>query len=222
VEHEILQIWVHFCKKNATILIMQSIEDKVLRRIYGNGRGWVFTPAHFLDLGGTAAVNMALQSLRERGTIRRLARGLYDYPARHPQLGMLDPTPEQIARTLAGRDKTRIQPSGAYAANLLGLSLQVPAKLEFLTDGRNRTVVVGNQTITLRRTTPKNMATAGRISGVVIQALKHIGRKSVDEAVVAQLDRKLTSNDRKVLMQDVKLAPAWIADVFRELAKKDD
>lgn len=200
---------------------MQSIEKKVLSRIYGKKRGWVFTPVHFLDLSGTASVNKALQVLSERGTVRRLARGLYDYPAEHPQLGLLTPTPEQIAQALAGKDRIRIQPSGAYAANLLGLSLQVPAKKVFLTDGANRTVTVGKQTITLKRTTPKNMAAAGRISGLVMQALKHIGRRSVDQQVIAQLDRQLTADDRKTLMRDIKLAPAWIADIFRQLAAED-
>lgn len=201
---------------------MQSIEDKILSRIYGKGRGWVFTPVHFLDLGGQDSIRKALQTLSERSTIRRLARGLYDYPREHTSLGRLVPTPEQIAQALAGKDKIRIQPSGAYAANLLGLSLQVPAKALFLTDGLDRTVTVGNQTITLKRTTPKNMAAAGRISGLVIQALRYLGREAVDEQTIAKLDRRLTAEDRKVLMRDIKLAPAWIGDIFRQLAAKDD
>ena len=197
---------------------MQSIEDKLLSRIYGKGKGWTFTPNHFLDLGSTASVNKALQSLHQRGVIRRLARGLYDYPQTHPKLGRLDPTPEQIARALTGRDRLRIQPSGAYAANLLGLSLQVPAKAVFLTDGVNRTVKVENQIITLKQTTPKNMATAGRVSGLVIQALRHIGRDNVDADVIKKLDAQLTPQDRKTLMKDIRLAPAWIGDIFRQLA----
>jgi hypothetical protein len=68
---------------------------------------------------------MALKSLCDRGLIRRLAPGLYDYPRHHPTLGTLSPTPETIALALAGRDNLRIQPSGAYAANLLGLSEQI-------------------------------------------------------------------------------------------------
>ena len=73
---------------------------------------------------------------------------------------------------MAGRDRTRIQPTGAYAANVLGLSEQVPAKAVFLTDGQARTVKIGPTTIQLRRTTPKNMETAGRLSGLLIQTLR--------------------------------------------------
>ena len=200
---------------------MQAIKNKALSRIYGHKRGWVFTPGHFADLGNSESVRKALQSLVGREIIRRLGRGLYDYPASHPKLGLLSPTPEQIAAALAGKDEARIQPSGAYAANLLGLTLQVPAQVTFLTDGATRTVSVGNQTITLKRTTPKNMAAAGRISGLVIQALRYLGQKNVNQKVIETLDRRLSPDDRKTLLRDIKLAPAWISDIIRTLAVKD-
>jgi hypothetical protein len=141
----------------------------------------VFTPGYLLDLGSRATVGMALKSTCDRGLIRRLARGLYDYPQQHPKLGLLTPTPEQIALALAGKDNLRIQPSGAYAANLLGLSEQVPAKVVFLTNGPERRRKVGNQEIVLKRTTPKNMPTAGRASGLVIQALRYLGQNHIAE-----------------------------------------
>jgi hypothetical protein len=199
---------------------MQSIEGKVVRRIYDMGRGVAFTQDRFLDLGSGQAVRQALKALADRGTIRRLARGLYDYPRTHPTLGALTPTPDAIAKALAGKDSLRIQPSGAYAANQLGLSLQVPAKVVFLTDGSNRTVKVGNQEIILKRTTPKNMATAGRISGLIIQALRHIGKDHVDDEIIARLDRQLSAEDRRTLKKDVPLAPAWIAEIMRQLAQE--
>jgi len=64
-----------------------------------------------------------------------------------------------------------MQSSGVQAANTLGLSDQVPAKAVFLTDGTSRTFQIGTMTIPLRKTTPKNLATAGRLSGLVIRAL---------------------------------------------------
>jgi len=154
--------------------------------------------------------------------IHRIARGLYLYPQTHPKLGVLSPTSDQIATALAGKDDLRIQPSGAYAANLLGLSEQVPAKVVFLTDGTNRKVKVGNQEIILKQTTPKNMATARRISGLVIQALRYLGKERVDDAVVETLARRLTPDDRRQLMKDIRHAPAWIGTIFRRLAEKDE
>ncbi len=143
------------------------------------------------------------------------------HPKTHPKLGVLSPTPEQIAQALAGKDDLRIQPSGAYAANLLGLSEQVPAKVVFLTDGANRKIKVGNQEIILKRTTPKNMATAGRTSGLVIQALRSLGKRNVDDAVVDTLARRLSPDERRQLIKDIRHAPAWIGEIFRRLADED-
>jgi hypothetical protein len=159
-----------------------------------------------------------LKRYKHAGLIRQLARGLYDYPRMDDQLGTLIPSTDDIAKALAGRDAIRLQPSGAYAANLLGLSTQVPMKVVYLTDGRSRTVQIGNRQIILKRTTPRNMATAGKISGLVIQALRHLGQKQVDGDVIAKLARRLDDAARRQLMKDIRSAPAWVADIIRKLA----
>ena len=195
----------------------QSINNKVLSRIYCKKRGWVFTPVNFLDLGSRAAIDQILGRLARSGTIRRLARGLYDYPRKHPDFGDIPSNYERIAQVLAGRDSLKIQPSGAYAANLLGLSDQVPAKIVFLTDGHSRTVKVGKLTIKLKRTTPKNMATAGRISGLVIQALRYLKKNNVDSTIIVKLKRRLSGEDKSILMRDLRYAPVWIGEIFKKL-----
>jgi len=200
---------------------INSTDSRILRRIRSRGRGWVFTPDSFTDLGTRRAVDLALMRHRNSGSIRQLARGLYDYPKTDPQLGMLQPSADDIAHALAGRDASRLQPSGAYAANLLGLSTQVPTRVVYLTDGRTRTVQVGPRQITLKHTTPRNMATAGKSSGLVIQALRYLGRKNVDQRVIEQLDRRLDSDTLKQLMKDIRYAPAWIADIIRKLTLQE-
>jgi hypothetical protein len=197
---------------------MQSIDSNILSRIYGSGRGSVFTPGRFLDLGSRNAVDKVLSRLVQKGTIRRLARGLYDYPEHHPIMGILAPSPDAIAKALVGQG-IRLQPSGAYAANRLGLSTQVPARIVYLTDGPSRTVRVGNQEIRLQRTTPRSMGPAGRISGLVIQALRHLGQKHVDDAVIQTLQRKLSDQERKRLIKDIACAPAWVGKHLREIAQ---
>ena len=195
----------------------QSIDNKTISRIYGKKRGWVFTPIHFLDLGNRTAIDQALGRLTKSGTIRRLARGLYDYPEKHPTLGDLPANYERIAQALAGRDSLRIQPSGAYAANLLGLTEQVPARIVFLTDGPNRMIQINKQQIVLKRTTPKNMATAGRVSGLVIQALRHLGQDHVEDNIISLLKNRLSDADKRQLMSDLRYAPVWIGTIFRQL-----
>src|SRR6202789_3646245 len=130
----------------------QSIDSRILAIIHRRGRGSVFVPAEFLYIGSREAVDIALHRMARKGTIRRLARGVYDFPKEHPALGPLQPSAEAVAKALAGRDRTRLQPAGAYAASVLGLSQQVPAKAVFLTDGPSRTVKIGLTTIQLRRT----------------------------------------------------------------------
>ena len=198
---------------------VQSVDNKVLSRIYGHKRDWVFTPDNFSDLGSRDAVASALKRYKQSGLIRQLARGLYDYPRTDDQLGVLMPAVDDVAMALAGRDAIRLQPSGAYAANLLGLSTQVPMKVVYLTDGRARTVQIGNQQIILKNTTPKNMATAGKISGLVIQALRHLGQAQVDDVMIRQLNQRLDDDARRQLMKDIRYAPVWIAQIFRQLVR---
>jgi hypothetical protein len=197
---------------------LQSIDFKVLSRIYGKGRGWVFTPNHFVDLGSRKAVASALARHQAKGTIRNLARGLYNYPKYHPQLGLLTPSIDDIALAIKGRDSIRLQPSEAYAANLLGLSEQVPMQAVFLSDGPARKVKIGKQVIELKRTVPKNVATEGRISGLVIQALRYLGKNRVNDGVVAHLRKRLSTQDKEVLIKDLAYAPDWMVNIMRKIA----
>jgi hypothetical protein len=197
---------------------MQSIDAKIISRIYGSGRGSVSTPNDFLDIGSRDSVDKALSRLVNKGTIRRLARGLYEYPREHPEFGILSPDIERVAKALAGKDRIRLQPAGAYATNLLGLSEQVPAKVVFLTDGPSRMVKIGRQEIQLRHTTPRNMAAAGRLSGLLIQALRHLGEEHITPERVEHLKSTLPAKERQQLLKDLPLAPAWIHPLIRELA----
>jgi hypothetical protein len=199
----------------------QSIDSRILARIHGFGRGSVFVPTDFLDLGSREAIDIALHRLAHKGTIRRLARGVYDFPKQHRVLGQLSPSTDAVAKALAGRDRTRLQPTGAYAANALGLSEQVPAKAVFLTDGPSRMVRIGPTTIQLRRTTPRNMAAAGRLSGLLIQALRELGQEHVTPERREHLKRTLPADKRRELLKDIRLAPAWMHPIFRELAEEN-
>ncbi len=197
-----------------------SIDYQILKSINSLGHGAVFVPTDFLDFGSRQAVDIILHRLVRKRTIRRLARGIYDFPKEHPKLGKLLPSPEKIAEALVGRDCTRIQPTGAYAANILGLSEQVPAKVVFLTDGPSRTVKIGTTTIQLRRTTPKNMAMAGRFSGLLVQALRELGKEHITSERIEHLKRTIPLDARQELLKDIRFAPEWMHSIFRELAEE--
>jgi hypothetical protein len=198
---------------------LKSIDSQVIARIKGKARGWVFTPTDFLDLGSSKAVGLALMRHTAAGTIRKLARGLYHYPRTHTRLGMIAPSMDDIANALKGRDSVRLQLSGAHAANQLGISDQVPMRTVFLTDGPSRKVQIGRQQIVLKQTTPRQMATAERVSGTVIQALRWLGKHNVDGRIVAALRRNLSDEHKQQLLKDLRYAPAWVAKVMRDVAQ---
>ena len=192
-----------------------NLMDKVRRRLRTQGPGSLFGTADFLDLGTRAAVDQALCRLTREGVLRRLRRGIYDYPQAHETLGiLLTPSPEAIASAMARGKRSELQVSGAQAANLLGLSEQVPARVVFLTDGASGSVQVGNQTIQLRHAAPRSMQAAGKISGTVIQALRYLGKNNVTPEVIAQLQSRLSAKDKKALSKDVLLAPGWMQPVL--------
>ncbi len=197
----------------------KSVDSQVIARIKGKGRGWVFTPADFLDLGSRRAVGLALMRHTAAGTLRKLARGLYDYPRTDARLGAIAASTDDIASALTGRDSVRLQPSGAHAANMLALSNQVPVRTVFLTDGRSRKVQIGRRQIVLKQTTTRQMAAAGRVSGAVIQALRWLGQRHVDKKTVATLRRNLSDAEKKQLIKDLRHAPAWVAEVMRQVAQ---
>ena len=199
-----------------------SVDARVLRRIRAHQAEWIFTPADLADLGARTAVASALARYKAAGVIRQHARGVYGVPRQHPLLGDLQPSLDAMVAALQRRDSARFQPAGAHAANLLQLTEQVPATVEYLTDGPSRNVKVGRMQIKLVHTTPRQMAAAGRLSGMLVQALRNLGPHHVTPARIAKLRKIVPQTERCKLLNDLGLAPAWMRPHFLEVARADD
>jgi hypothetical protein len=198
---------------------MQSIYDKVLTRIQRKGRGSSFSGKDFLDLATRSSVDKALSILSSSGTIRRVCRGIYDYPRFNEKLGgELSPDYDQVAHAVARRNGVRIEASGAWAANRLGLSTQVPAKIIYLTNGTSRDYKVGNQTVEFRRVGPKKLLAKKGPATLVVQALSHLGKKHVDEKVIELLRSRLPEKERRALLKDARYTTDWIYEVIKKIA----
>lgn len=198
-------------------MIAASVPDRVMKRVRASGRGSVFTPSDFLTVAARSSVDQALSRLVKGGQLRRLARGLYDFPKVHPKLGALSPAPDDVAQALARETGSQVQIAGARAANALGLSTQVPAQSTYLTDGPSRRVVLGKRVVDLRHASPKHLIAPGSPAGTVVQALRHVGPvRAGDVAQVAA--RRLSANDKKTLASTAVQAPAWMRPTLVSIA----
>ena len=197
---------------------MDSLVRKIKGRVYRKGKGWVFTPKDFLDLGNRAAVDQVLSRLTKAGDFRRLDRGLYDFPAKHAVLGALAPDPDLVAQALARKTGDSVQVSGARAANLLGLSTQVPAKLEYLTTGRAKAHQFGKQTIRLKRMPSRIPRQAPPGTALALNALLYLGKTGVTDAVVVRLQSILPSKEKNALASTIGVVPDWLVPTIKKIA----
>jgi hypothetical protein len=202
---------------------MQSIHNKIIARIRGKGRVSAFSSKDFLDLSNRNSVDKALSRLCTQGIIRRVATGIYDFPREDEELGgKLSPDIHQVAQAIARKNGVRIQPSGAQAANLLGLSTQVPAQVIYLTNGKSRTVNVANRILIFKRVEPREMQPGSDMGFLVTQALRHMGRDQVGKNVIDYLRRQLSDSDRKKLLKEARYLEDWIWEAVRSIASKQD
>jgi len=195
-----------------------SVQHRILSRVRSKLSAKAFVPADFEGAGDRAAIDQALSRLAKAGSLRRVARGVYDVPRHHPKLGTLSPSLPQVAAAIARSTGSRLQVSGPQAANQLGLSTQVPATLTYLTDGTTRTIRVGNRAIELRHAAPRTLVGAGTAAGVVIQALRHLGRRNVTPDVINHVRSVLRDDDRKIVGAHVSKAPAWMRPALQAVA----
>jgi len=191
--------------------------DRIMNRVRAKGRGWVFTPRHFVDFGTRGAVDMALSRLAKAGDVRRVGRGIYDYPRQHDKLGALSPDPDALAAALATQSGDSLAPSGAAAANSLGLSTQVPAKASYATNGRSRINRAGGRSLTLRHSRAPVIEDAPESANAVVQALAYLGKDQVDADVIARFARRVDDKDMRALLQARSQMSGWMGDVVLKI-----
>jgi hypothetical protein len=197
-----------------------SIDAAMLDRIWSGEQDRVWAPADFLDLGSRAAVDQALSRNCKSGVLRRAGRGLYHVPRHDPLLGDLGPDTGPFHDAITRRDNSRIFSTGAHAANALGLTDQVPMRPMLLTTGHSRSVSCGKGHLLLRHVSPRFVSTRNPTSALVILALRWIGKRFVDEDIIARLRRNLSPADIAALPADAACAPAWIANIFRQISNQ--
>ena len=200
---------------------MQTMRDQIVARIERLGEGKAFSAKDFLDIASRTSIDVTLADLALDGKIRRVRRGLYDMPKVNPTLGgTLSPDIDEAARAIARRQKWKIVPEGAWAANLLGLSTQVPAKIIYLTDGPNNKVPIGRRSIYFKHARPKALAGLEGKFALVVQALRHLGKESVGPREIETLRATLSPAEKRKLVKDTRFGVDWIYEVAKRIAEK--
>jgi hypothetical protein len=200
---------------------MQTMKHQIVARIERFGEGKAFSAKDFLDIASRATIDWTLYGLAKDGKVRRIRRGLYDMPRINEALGgPLSPDIDEAARAIARRQKWKIIPEGAWAANLLGLSTQVPAKIIYLTDGPNYETQIGRRTIHFKHARPKAVAGLEGKFALVVQALRYLGKEGVGSREIASLRSSLSSAEKRRLLKDTRFGVDWIYEVAKKIAEK--
>ncbi|NDV64831.1 MULTISPECIES: DUF6088 family protein [unclassified Bacteroides] len=196
---------------------MDNVASKIEKRIESLGKGSIFFPDDFIDLGSSDAIRQTLVRLCKEEKIVRIAQGIYCYPKVDEELGLgiLMPSLDDVANALAKRDKARIVPTGIYALNVLGLSTQVPMNYVYLTDGSARHLEMYNgRKITFKRTTPKNLAFTSKLAMLITFALKALGKENLEEENIKKIHELLKHEPKESLIKDLPLMPVWIRNLI--------
>jgi len=199
------------------MIVSKEIENIVSK----SKRGKLFFVSDFLQYGNYDTVRKTLQRLVTKGILIRISKGIYYYPKTDEILGILYPTAEEIAKSIAKRDKAKIIPTGAYAQHLLGLSTQIPMNVVYLTDGSARKIEISNQTIVFKKTSPKNLYFESKLSSLIIQSLKSLKENNIDETIKNILSDIIKQSGEIVkIKKDIKNAPIWIQKIMLEILSK--
>jgi uncharacterized protein DUF6088 len=200
---------------------MKIVQNNIERLLSRKRSGNLIFLSDFRGIGTEAAIKKALSRLVQKGVLKRAAHGIYYIPKIDPVLGELHPGGEEVAMMLAKKEKIRIRPAGAFALNKLGLSTQVPTRLVYITDGPPRQLKMGKLEIKFKATSHKKLATTGKISALVIQALEELDLNNIDESRTTRIKQLLLTENPKKLKHDLTLAPARIHDYIVKLLNEN-
>lgn len=192
--------------------------EKITQRVLDSEKGKLFVVSDFADIAPSQVIRKSLTRLIETNTLRRIMRGIYEYPKYSELLQTYAaPSVDNIAKALARNNNWKIAPAGNAAQNMLGLSTQVPSSHIYVTDGPYKEYQYGKFTIIFKHVSNKNIANMSPITMLIVQALKSIGKDQVDEMTIAKLKTRLSEDQKKIVCLESRGATAWISDTIQHV-----
>ena len=202
--------------------MVNSIHNNVFYFISGHGRGWAFSANDLLRKFSRQQADNILSDLVKEGKIRRVCRGIYDYPKYSEFLKQeLSPDIDQVARAFARKFNWRIEVLGDTALNMLGLSTQVVAKYVYLSDGSNRSYNILGTTLEFKKSSLKNIGFKYKESSLVVQALKALGKKHVTNDVITRIRERIDPKMYTKILSDTQSSTVWIYEIIKQIFKED-
>lgn len=195
-----------------------TYHDKIRERITNSKRGTVFIISDFEDIAQIPTIKKVLSRLVEDETIRRVMRGIYEYPHYNAFLNeYVAPSPHEVAKGLGRNFGWTIVPYEDAALNMLGLSTQVPASWTYASNGPYKEYAYGNVTIKFKHIANKDITNLSAKSALVVQALKAIGRDRITEDVIEKFSDILTQEEKESMLKETKRSSAWISGTIKEI-----
>lgn len=202
------------CKMNNTT--KGNIKQTVIEKIGESKPHTIFFITDYADLGSPETIRKILHEATIRGILEKAGHGIYVKP-KVSRFGEVPVPLEKVAKEIAARDKCEILPTGSTAANLIGLSTQVPMNLFFITTGSTRTIVIGERKIHFRHASPKNFAAKGKVMPLLIQGLREIGENNISETEYDAIRQFIDIQQDPYLQEDLLLAPVWIQRIIKKI-----
>lgn len=199
---------------------LSNIKAKIKNKIDNLSDGAVFISNDFLEIADYETVRKTLNRFVNEGTIQRVVNGVYYKPRYIELIGEYEsPSINEVAIAIARKYNWTIAPSGNTALNLLGLSTQVPAQWTYISDGRYVDFLIGNTKLVFKRTTNSTISNMSRLTALVIQAIKAIGKDNISEEQILYLKNRLTTSDKKKLLEEGYTTSAWIYKVLKKIGE---
>ncbi len=198
--------------------------EMVIQRLEKYNDGAVFGISDFADITDSKTLHMVLKRLVEDGKLTKVLRGVYMKP-RYSRLldENIPPRIIDIAEALAQSYGWNIIPTGATALNMLGLSTQVPANYEFLSDGPYKTYEYDGTTIAFKHTDKNTELTqVSKKSALIIQALKAVGKDEIDESVIRKIAESLSGDEKRTMVLETKHCTSWVYEKIKMICKEVD
>lgn len=194
--------------------------ENIRKRILNHKKGDVFIGSDFFDIVDSKMVKMCLSRLEKEKFIRRIMRGVYEYPEYNDFLNeYVAPSPDKVANAIARNFGWTIVPCGDTALNLLGLSTQVPAVWSYVNDGAYKEYGYDKVVIKFRKTTNKEISKISYKTALVIQALKALGKENVSKTITDKISGSLSKEEKEVMLAEAKSATAWIYETIKSICK---